>query len=71
MSTDPEQFKRLVTDRCVCITKHNATTTASEHRRNSAEMFGFNKWESVSVMLLGLGRLNINHYDFVTYSEVL
>jgi len=24
-------------------------------------LFGFNKWESVSVMLLGLGRLNINH----------
>ena len=24
-------------------------------------LFGFNKWESVSAMLLGLGRLNINH----------
>ena len=23
--------------------------------------FGFNKWKSVSAMLLGLGRLNINH----------
>jgi len=25
------------------------------------KLFGFNKWESVSAMLLGLGRLNINH----------
>ena len=24
-------------------------------------LFGFSKWESVSAMLLGLGRLNINH----------
>ena len=24
-------------------------------------LFGFNKWESVSAILLGLGRLNINH----------
>jgi len=24
-------------------------------------LLGFNKWESVSAMLLGLGRLNINH----------
>jgi len=24
-------------------------------------LFGFNKWESVSAMLLGLGRLNTNH----------
>jgi len=24
-------------------------------------LFGFNKWESVSAMLLGLGRLNIKH----------
>jgi len=24
-------------------------------------LFGFNKWKSVSAMLLGLGRLNINH----------
>ena len=24
-------------------------------------LFGFNKWESVNAMLLGLGRLNINH----------
>jgi len=25
------------------------------------KLFSFNKWESVSAMLLGLGRLNINH----------
>jgi len=44
----------------LCLTTRQ-TSELNACWNNVIRLFGFNKWESVSAMLLGLGRLNINH----------
>ena len=45
----------------LCLTTRQTSELNACWNNVIRRLFGFNKWESVSAMLLGLGRLNINH----------
>ena len=45
----------------LCLTTRQTSELNACWNNVIRRLFGFNEWESISAMLLGLGRLNINH----------